>query len=66
MEPLKKVQVEGGLMYAEPQDIFGNLDELSYVGNISVLVVVTVREIAVAVVVVVVIIVVVVAIVVQL
>ncbi|XP_076447210.1 uncharacterized protein LOC143284454 isoform X2 [Babylonia areolata] len=31
MEPLKKVQVEGKLMYAEPQDIFGNLDELCYV-----------------------------------
>ncbi|XP_064606185.1 uncharacterized protein LOC135471069 [Liolophura sinensis] len=31
MEPLKKVQVEGFLMYAEPRDIFGNLDELCYV-----------------------------------
>jgi hypothetical protein len=31
MEPLKKVQVEGHLMYAEPQDIFGNLDEICYV-----------------------------------
>ena len=31
MEPLKKVQVEGSLMFAEPQDIFGNLDELCYV-----------------------------------
>ncbi|XP_050412801.1 pleckstrin homology domain-containing family G member 7 isoform X3 [Patella vulgata] len=31
LEPLKKVQVEGYLMYAEPQDIFGNLDELCYV-----------------------------------
>ncbi|CAG5120615.1 unnamed protein product, partial [Candidula unifasciata] len=31
LEPLKKVQVEGSLMYAEPQDLFGNLDELSYV-----------------------------------
>ncbi|ESO96228.1 hypothetical protein LOTGIDRAFT_174939 [Lottia gigantea] len=31
LEPLKKVQVEGFLMYAEPQDIFGNLDELCYV-----------------------------------
>ncbi|XP_059179497.1 uncharacterized protein LOC131958456 [Physella acuta] len=31
MEPLKKVQVEGSLMFAEPQDLFGNLDELSYV-----------------------------------
>ncbi|KAK3595624.1 hypothetical protein CHS0354_009588 [Potamilus streckersoni] len=31
MEPLKKVQVEGFLMYAEPPDIFSNLDELCYV-----------------------------------
>ncbi|XP_076095359.1 uncharacterized protein LOC143066243 isoform X2 [Mytilus galloprovincialis] len=31
MEPLKKVQVEGHLMFAEPHDIFGNLDELCYV-----------------------------------
>ncbi|XP_069141397.1 uncharacterized protein [Argopecten irradians] len=31
MEPLKKVQVEGHLMYAEPQDLFGNLDEICYV-----------------------------------
>ncbi|XP_025107380.1 uncharacterized protein LOC112572072 isoform X2 [Pomacea canaliculata] len=31
MEPLKKVQVEGSLMFTEPQDIFGNLDELCYV-----------------------------------
>ncbi|KAK2157581.1 hypothetical protein LSH36_188g01033 [Paralvinella palmiformis] len=31
MEPLKKVQVEGCLMFAEPQDLFGNLDELCYV-----------------------------------
>ena len=31
MEPLKKVQVEGSLMFAEPPDLFGNLDELSYV-----------------------------------
>ncbi|ELT96068.1 hypothetical protein CAPTEDRAFT_140689, partial [Capitella teleta] len=28
MENLKKVQVEGHLMFAEPQDLFGNLDEL--------------------------------------
>jgi hypothetical protein len=34
MEPLKKVQVEGFLMFAEPQDLFGNLDELCYVSNI--------------------------------
>ena len=31
MEPMKKVQVEGHLMFAEPQDLFGNLDELCYV-----------------------------------
>ena len=31
MEPMKKVQVEGSLMYVEPQEIFGNLDELCYV-----------------------------------
>lgn len=31
MEPLKNVQVEGHLMYAEPDEIFGNLDELCYV-----------------------------------
>lgn len=31
MEPLKNVQVEGHLMYAEPEEIFGNLDELCYV-----------------------------------
>lgn len=28
MEPLKQVQVEGYLMFAEPQDLFGNLDEV--------------------------------------
>lgn len=33
MEPLKKVQVEGFLMFAEPQDLFGNLDELCYVSS---------------------------------
>lgn len=31
MEPLKRVQVEGLLMFAEPQDLLGNLDELCYV-----------------------------------
>ena len=31
MEPLKKVQVEGHIMFCEPQDLFGNLDELCYV-----------------------------------
>eukprot|EP00095_Tigriopus_kingsejongensis_P001614 maker-scaffold289_size220122-snap-gene-0.15 protein:Tk01614 transcript:maker-scaffold289_size220122-snap-gene-0.15-mRNA-1 annotation:"rho rac guanine nucleotide exchange" len=28
MEPLKKVQVEGHIMFAEPEVLFGNLDEL--------------------------------------
>jgi hypothetical protein len=28
MEPLKKSQVEGFLMFAEPEVLFGNLDEL--------------------------------------
>ena len=28
MEPLKKVQVEGHVMFAEPELLFGNLDEL--------------------------------------
>jgi len=37
MEPLKKVQVEGHLMFAEPQDLFGNLDELCYVRLFSYL-----------------------------
>ncbi|CAH1782625.1 unnamed protein product [Owenia fusiformis] len=31
MEPLKRCQVEGHLMYAEPQELFGNIDELCYV-----------------------------------
>ncbi|XP_053377181.1 uncharacterized protein LOC123530509 isoform X3 [Mercenaria mercenaria] len=31
LEPLKKCQVEGFLMYAEPSEIFSNLDELCYV-----------------------------------
>lgn len=31
MEPLKKVQVEGHLMFAEPRYLFGNLDEICYV-----------------------------------
>ena len=34
LEPLKKVQVEGFLMYAEPSDIFSNLDELCYVSTV--------------------------------
>jgi len=37
MEPLKKVQVEGFLMFAEPQDLFGNLDELCYVSQPRIL-----------------------------
>lgn len=28
MEPLKKIQVEGYAMFAEPEVLFGNLDEL--------------------------------------
>jgi len=28
MEPLKKIQVEGFIMFAEPEVLFGNLDEL--------------------------------------
>lgn len=28
MEPLKKIQVEGFAMFAEPEMLFGNLDEL--------------------------------------
>ena len=32
MEPLKKVQVEGYVMFAEPEVLFGNLDELCCVG----------------------------------
>jgi len=36
MEPLKKVQVEGHLMFAEPHDLFGNLDELCYVSNFGI------------------------------
>ncbi|XP_052830923.1 pleckstrin homology domain-containing family G member 7 [Octopus bimaculoides] len=31
MEPLKKCQVEGHLMFAEPRYLFGNLDEICYV-----------------------------------
>ncbi|KAK3102865.1 hypothetical protein FSP39_014522 [Pinctada imbricata] len=34
MEPIKQVQVEGYLMFVEPQDLFGNLDELCYVSYI--------------------------------
>ena len=35
MEPLKKAQVEGFLMYAEPEVLFGNLDELCSVSNVT-------------------------------
>ena len=35
MEPLKKVQVEGYVMFAEPEVLFGNLDELCCVSFIS-------------------------------
>ena len=35
MEPLKKVQVEGFLMFAEPEVLFGNLDELCCVSTKS-------------------------------
>jgi len=35
MEPLKQVQVEGQLMFAEPQDLFGNLDEVCSVKTFS-------------------------------
>jgi len=31
MEPLKKIQVEGYAMFAEPEVLFGNLDELCLV-----------------------------------
>ena len=39
MEPLKKAQVEGFLMYAEPEVLFGNLDELCSVSNIFLFIV---------------------------
>ena len=35
MEPLKQVQVEGYLMVAEPELLFGNLDELCCVSTIT-------------------------------
>ena len=35
MEPLKKAQVEGFLMFAEPELLFGNLDELCSVSVTS-------------------------------
>uniref|UniRef100_A0A1I8H4B6 DH domain-containing protein n=1 Tax=Macrostomum lignano TaxID=282301 RepID=A0A1I8H4B6_9PLAT len=30
LEPLKKLQVDGHLMFVEPEDLFGNIDELCY------------------------------------
>lgn len=35
MEPLKKAQVEGFLMFADPEVLFGNLDELCCVRYIE-------------------------------
>jgi hypothetical protein len=37
MEPLKKIQVEGFAMFAEPELLFGNLDELCCVSHYNVL-----------------------------
>ena len=39
MEPLKKLQVEDFLMFAEPQDLFCNLDELCYVSVFTLLII---------------------------
>ena len=36
MEPLKKVQVEGYIMFAEPELLFGNLDELCCVSFFAI------------------------------
>lgn len=33
MEPLKKIQVDGYAMFAEPELLFGNLDELCCVSS---------------------------------
>ena len=33
MDPLKKIQVEGYSMFAEPELLFGNLDELCCVSD---------------------------------
>ena len=33
MEPLKKIQVDGYAMFAEPELLFGNLDELCCVST---------------------------------
>jgi hypothetical protein len=38
MEPLKKIQVEGFAMFAEPELLFGNLDELCCVSHHNVIV----------------------------
>jgi len=37
MDPLKKIQVEGYSMFAEPELLFGNLDELCCVSDRLVL-----------------------------
>jgi hypothetical protein len=37
MEPLKKIQVEGFAMFAEPELLFGNLDELCCVSHHNVI-----------------------------
>ena len=36
MEPLNKIQVEGFAMFAEPELLFGNLDELCCVSQNTV------------------------------
>ena len=35
MDPLKKIQVEGYAMFAEPELLFGNLDELCCVSTLA-------------------------------
>ena len=35
MDPLKKIQVEGYAMFAEPELLFGNLDELCCVSSFA-------------------------------
>ena len=35
MDPLKKIQVEGYAMFAEPELLFGNLDELCCVSSLA-------------------------------
>ncbi|OON17213.1 hypothetical protein X801_06950 [Opisthorchis viverrini] len=34
MEPLKKLQVDGYLMFVEPSNLFGNLDDLCYASKV--------------------------------